>query len=235
MKKIALIILVIIAFIIAKPALWIQAEEMCKKQTHFPEQLTIGEVVSSKSGKIIEQSKIIVKQSLNKNYSFVSATENSKVVIKKSDICELTKIIAETTAEEFYGAEVNPFLGEVSDIVEVRSINSQRKNTISYSYVQKTVDGIWKGILYIDEKSGQPLWLRAQFQNIPFTKDGVKINRLDLKSCFISIHGTIVVSSVLYTSGISIKEGILPTFHGDIKNSIDFTSFKSTENSGVFK
>ncbi len=230
MKKTTMAILVLTVISTAKPALWNRAEKLCRNQNHYPEQIVIKEIVSTKSGIKVEQSEIVLKQSADnhkRDYLFISAMANGNAVKKKSDIKDLTELFAEANDEDICGAEINPLLGEISDIIEVGQYLTQRRSIMKYKYLQKTSWGIWKGTLHIDKKNGYPIKLTAELQNTPVTKDGVTFNALILESRFTPVgNNDVTPLSAVYKSEISVKEGILPTFHGTAENSIRFSSFQ---------
>ncbi len=230
MKKATLIVSVITSIAMAQPSLWIQAKSQCENQSSYAKQLIIDEVITTRSGSVVEQSSVTIGQDIENQesrFSFISATENGRAVKRGSDIRELTEAFAESSTEDIYGEEINPLLGNVSNIEEGAS-SSTDDQTIQFDYVQETSDGTWEGTLYIDEESGEPVQIEAQFANVPFTEDGVTINSLSLNGKFISVDDNApVISSVVYRSEIAVKEGILPTFHGVVNNSIDFKSYQS--------
>ncbi len=227
MKRVYLSLIIMAMVIGAQPPLWQKAKEWCRKESLVAHKIVISEKVTSKKGKVVEESQLFLGQPQKGLYSFLSAQENGKKVTKRSAINKLKREVATIKEREIYSAEVNPLsYGTVTEITQKELVLIRGHNTVGHSYKQKTADGFWHGVLYIDKVKGTPIFLQASFEQVPFREQGVKIESLSLETLFMLVDSSVVISSAEYTSSIAVKEGILPTFRGSAKNKFQFSNFQ---------
>lgn len=230
-------IVIITCFIysaLAEPTLWVKAKEFCPPANFTAKKIVTQEVITTKKGQIVEQSSVTLHEENSGktiSYKVATATKNGKVVTKKSELKKLQESINMIKPEDLYGEETQILQNNISKIATKAPVFKKGKQTIPHLYTQKTKDGIWRGTLYIEKKSGYPSSFEAEFENVPFKESGANVTKLSMEGIWTFADSTTaVLSSVTYTSHISIKEGILPVFHGITKNTLKFSHYQSTTN-----
>ncbi len=210
--------------------LWNRAVKIASKNQNFiPGSIYENEKVFNKNGKLEESTKtkykIIKDRKAKYKFYLLSSAKDGKDNFKNKQ-----KELNEIGDDKIWdNEEENPFLPSVQNYIKLKKTDETKringKIYLKYRYSQKTKNGLWKGIAWLNKKTGTPIKIVTTLQK--------EIKKKDYKLTFCRLtvnfkkgkNRTWYAISMFINMNITAKIMPFVTFKGKIKTIYSFDKF----------
>ena len=216
-------------------SLWQKAVITIKKSSKwFPTRIIENETIYDRKGSAIEKTTTIIGFNNNTRFKLLSATKNG-INLNGRDLKALLSHLKNISKKDIFPMELNPFHLKQQKYFTVIDTNESKficgKRCRGFSYIQKTDDNIWKGIAWLNEKTGNPLLLSCRPKKTISNYNEIKVTSLHMKVYYNYTKNFIwTVKKAVITANFTYRPMPLISYKGRSLTTIKFDEYIKLSN-----